>query len=70
MTEQLPRFERISDGSVALVVSHKDEFGDERIVRHFISEKTAKRLLDELADLEPKHQASSKQLLEKNDYVL
>jgi len=49
---------------VALVVSHTDEFGDDRLMRHFISEKTAKRLLDELVNLEQKCQASNKQPLE------
>lgn len=64
MPEKLPRFERISARSVALVVSHTDEFGDVRLMRHFISEKTAKRLLDELVNLEQKCQASNKQPLE------
>lgn len=64
MTEKLPRFERISDGSVALVVSNQDEFGNDCTIRHFISEKTANRLLGELVNLEPKRQASNKQPLE------
>jgi hypothetical protein len=64
MTEKLPRFERVNDGSVALVVSHQDEFGNDCTFRHFISEKTAKRLLGELVNLEPKRQASNKQPLE------
>ncbi|MCZ4253481.1 hypothetical protein [Pseudoalteromonas shioyasakiensis] len=64
MTEQLPRFERISDGSVALVVSHQDEFGNDCTFRYFISEKTAKRLLGELVNLKPKRQASNKLPLE------
>ncbi|WP_062564663.1 hypothetical protein [Pseudoalteromonas shioyasakiensis] len=60
MTEQLPRFERISDGSVALVVSYQDEFGNDCTIRHFISEKTANRLLNELVKLEPTRQVLSK----------
>ncbi|HAU05468.1 MAG: hypothetical protein CMK63_00135 [Pseudoalteromonadaceae bacterium] len=60
MTEKLPRFERVNDGSVALVVSHQDEFGNDCTIRHFVSEKTANRLLNELVKLEPARQVLSK----------
>ncbi|MBD1584691.1 hypothetical protein [Pseudoalteromonas sp. S16_S37] len=60
MTEQLPRFERKNNGAVVLIVGHADEYGAEQTMTHFLSEKSAQRLLDELTKLEPKRQAEIK----------
>lgn len=47
---QTPYFERRNGENVALVIDDRDEFGDAQRTRHLLSEKTAKRLLSELAD--------------------
>lgn len=48
---QSPYFERRAGENVALVTESLNEFGETQKTRRLLSEKTAKRLLIELADL-------------------